>query len=247
MSYRLAFALSAPVAIAIAGLAGCSAGSVNSSGEPPSSSPMSTAPVSPTAASSTPAALRTLAPSPSTTLLKVAAGDSVMLSGSGCKPGAGVVVWATANHATDSMVGGGNADASGKFSVTAIAPNLGQPEATLVAQCDNPSATTITADQTTIEYVPAPAPTTPIRIALGSKYTVTGGGCKPGAAVIVIATASHATGTTVGQGTADASGKFSVAATAPNNAQPDESLVAQCDSLSEGTITVASIEYTVAG
>ncbi len=85
-------------------------------------------------------------------------------------------------------------------------------------------------------------------IAPGSYLTVTGSGCVAGASVTVLATASHATGTTIGQGTAGAGGRFSLRVKVPYKGEPQATIVATCLATNQNTIIAAEIpvEYTSA-
>jgi hypothetical protein len=145
MPRRLALVLSAPVAIAVAVLAGCSTGATTAG---------PTAPATPavTATGTTPDGTATATP---TTVLHIAPGSKVTLSGSGCKPDAEVAIFAAASHASGRTLGQVAADTSGGFSITVTVPYMGEPEATLSAMCDNASGTTVAVTQRTVDYTSA--------------------------------------------------------------------------------------------
>jgi hypothetical protein len=93
------------------------------------------------------------------------------------------------------------------------------------------------------------APPKVLKISPGSRVTLAGSGCKPGAQVAAFAAASHASGQTVGQGTVNASGGFSITVTMPYMGEPEATLSAMCDNTAGTTIpaTQLTIEYTSAG
>jgi hypothetical protein len=78
-------------------------------------------------------------------------------------------------------------------------------------------------------------------IAPGSYLTVTGSGCVADSSVTVLATASHATGTTIGRGTANAGGRFSLRVKMPFKGEPRAAIVAVCRGADQNTIIAAQI------
>jgi hypothetical protein len=156
MPRRLALALSAPVAIAVVVLAGCSTGSPsaqNTVGSATTAKPTASATPAVAATGTTPEGTETAAPA--TTVLNIAPGSSVTLSGTGCKPDAQVAIFAAASHASGRTLGQVAADASGGFSITVTVPYMGEPEATLSAMCDNTAGTTTAVTQRTVKYTSA--------------------------------------------------------------------------------------------
>ena len=77
--------------------------------------------------------------------------------------------------------------------------------------------------------------------AAGSYLTVTGSGCLAGASVQILATASHASGSTIGQGAASAGGRFSLRVKVPYKGEPQATIVATCLGTDQSTITAAEI------
>jgi hypothetical protein len=88
---------------------------------------------------------------PATPVKRIAPGASLTVSGGGCTPGATVTVNAGASHASGDTIGTGNADASGKFSITVKVPYMGQPDADVLASCGSTDRVDIP-----IEYSSAP-------------------------------------------------------------------------------------------
>jgi hypothetical protein len=145
MPRRLALALSAPVVIAVAALAGCSTGS-------PAAGPATVATPVTAATGTTSDGTGTAAPA---TVLSIAPGTRVTLAGSGCRPDAEVAIFAAASHASGQTLGQVTASASGGFSITVTVPYMGEPEATLSAMCDNAEGTTVPVTQRTVKYTSA--------------------------------------------------------------------------------------------
>lgn len=70
-------------------------------------------------------------------------------------------------------------------------------------------------------------------------------GCEPGAVVTVIASASHASGTVIGQTTSNVVGAFSVPVSVPYKGQPTATVSARClDRSGATTIAAATISIT---
>jgi hypothetical protein len=163
------------------------------------------------------------------------------VSGQGCKPGATVTLGIEASHATGRTIAQGTATSGGTFNISYTLPYEGEPTAELSADCVNPAGQQITAVDILFAYTAATAAQ---RIAPGASLTVSGGGCAPGATVTVTVAASHASGETVGTGTANASGTFSITVKVPYRGQPDGDVTASCNP--EGTAVVVPVEYTSA-
>jgi hypothetical protein len=69
----------------------------------------------------------------------------------------------------------------------------------------------------------------------GEKLTVAGQGCRPHSTVMIVGSASHASGRVIGTGVTTASGRFAVPVTAPY-LEPNVTLVATCDNIAGNTI-----------
>ena len=137
------------------------------------------------------------------------------MTGRGCNPRTAVRIAGSARYAAGREVAQGKSTASGRFSITVTIPYLGEPEADFSATCVNKAGNTISPDRIPVAYV---FPSAPVRIAPGTRLTVTGKDCAPHSPVLV-GTQQDGTGSRaphpIAKGTATAKGTFSIAAKIP--------------------------------
>jgi hypothetical protein len=142
-------------------------------------------------------------------VLLVTPGSQEVMSGIGCKPRTTVAIIGSARYATGAQIARGESTASGRFKITVKIPYLGEPEADFSATCVNKAGNTIWPERLPVGYV---FPTAPVRIAAGSKLTVTGKNCSPHSPVLLGTEGNTPSQSRpIASGTASAKGTFSIA------------------------------------
>lgn len=143
---------------------------------------------------------------------------------------------------------GATAASPAAHGLAAARPAAASPRASARASSPAPATAPASANSPSLADTPVPAGNAATGIVPGQKVIMAGSGCKPGASVLIEATASHATGRDIGHGTAGSNGHFSVTVSVPYMGEAQADVIASCVNSAGNTQTVAdlAVRYTTA-